>query len=78
MIVKVWFVPTSAGNVLGGITIKMPHTKWDCLSSRLFFWGSCAIGLVCLAVWMSYGAKDMAGKILAIFFPIWLFITSGF
>jgi formate/nitrite transporter FocA (FNT family) len=34
--------------------------------------------LVCLAVWMCYGAKDMAGKILAVFFPIWLFITSGF
>lgn len=34
--------------------------------------------LVCLAVWMAYGAKDMAGKILAVFFPVWLFITSGF
>jgi formate/nitrite transporter FocA (FNT family) len=27
---------------------------------------------------MCYGAKDMAGKLLAVFFPIWLFITSGF
>jgi len=27
---------------------------------------------------MAYGADSMAGKILAIFFPIWLFITSGF
>jgi formate/nitrite transporter len=34
--------------------------------------------LVCLAVWMAYGAKDMIGKMFAIFFPIWLFITSGF
>ena len=34
--------------------------------------------LVCLAIWMSLGAKDIAGKLLAIFFPIWLFITSGF
>ncbi len=28
--------------------------------------------------WMASGAKDTAGKILAIFFPIWLFVTSGF
>jgi len=34
--------------------------------------------LVCIAIWMAAGAKDIAGKILAIFFPIWLFIASGF
>ena len=34
--------------------------------------------LVCGAGWMSYGAKDLTGKLLACFFPIWLFITSGF
>ena len=33
--------------------------------------------LVCLAVWMSIGAKDTTGKILAIFFPIWLFNAAG-
>jgi formate transporter len=32
--------------------------------------------LVCLAVWTA--AKGIAGKLLAIFFPIWLFVTSGF
>jgi formate/nitrite transporter FocA (FNT family) len=31
-----------------------------------------------MAVWMAGAAKDIAGKLLAIFFPIWLFITSGF
>jgi formate/nitrite transporter len=34
--------------------------------------------LVCLAVWMATGAENTIGKIFAIFFPIWLFITSGF
>jgi formate/nitrite transporter len=34
--------------------------------------------LVCSAVWMAAGAKDVAGKVLAIFFPIWLFVASGF
>lgn len=33
---------------------------------------------VVLAVWMQAGAKDVAGKILAIWFPIMLFVLSGF
>ncbi|MCI2240647.1 formate/nitrite transporter family protein [Paenibacillus sp. TRM 82003] len=34
--------------------------------------------LVCLAVWMSLAAEDIAGKILAIFFPITAFVALGF
>jgi formate transporter len=34
--------------------------------------------LVCLAVWMSLGAEDIAGKVLAIFFPIMAFVAMGF
>jgi formate/nitrite transporter len=34
--------------------------------------------LVVLAVWFQAGAKDMAGKIFAIWFPIMLFVFSGF
>ena len=34
--------------------------------------------LVCLAVWMAVAAKDIAGKILAIYFPIMAFVASGF
>ncbi|MDR1734000.1 MAG: formate/nitrite transporter family protein [Oscillospiraceae bacterium] len=34
--------------------------------------------LVCMAVYTSYAAKDVAGKLLAAFFPIWLFVTSGY
>ena len=34
--------------------------------------------LVCLAVWMSLGAKTISGKILAIFFPIMAFVAMGF
>jgi formate/nitrite transporter len=34
--------------------------------------------LVCLAVWMALGAEDIAGKILAIFFPIVAFVAMGF
>ncbi|WP_432571683.1 formate/nitrite transporter family protein [Kineococcus sp. SYSU DK005] len=34
--------------------------------------------LVCLGVWMSIAAEDIAGKILAIFFPITAFVALGF
>jgi formate/nitrite transporter len=34
--------------------------------------------LVCVAVWMAYAAEDVAGKILAIFFPIMAFVALGF
>ena len=34
--------------------------------------------LVVLAVWMSTGAKDIASKILAIWFPIMLFVLMGY
>src|SRR4051812_8811106 len=34
--------------------------------------------LVCLAVWMALAADDVAGKILAIFFPIMAFVAIGF
>ena len=34
--------------------------------------------LVCLAVWMAFAAEDIAGKILAIFFPIMAFVAMGF
>lgn len=34
--------------------------------------------LVCVAVWVSYSSKDVVGKIVAMFFPIWIFVASGY
>ena len=34
--------------------------------------------LVCIAVWMSFTAKDTSGKIIGLFFPIMLFVLCGF
>ncbi|MCB8814878.1 formate/nitrite transporter family protein [Desulfosporosinus shakirovi] len=68
----------SGANVLGGVTIKIAAYKVGLPFMSAFYLGIMCNMLVCLAVWMAYGAKDMVGKILAIFFPIWLFITSGF
>jgi len=50
---------------------------------NLTFWAALfrAIGcnwLVCLAVWMALSAREVAGKIFAIFFPIMAFVALGF
>ena len=34
--------------------------------------------LVCIAVWISFAAKDVAGKIIGLFFPIMMFVLCGF
>ncbi|OTE88133.1 formate-nitrite transporter, partial [Escherichia coli] len=31
-----------------------------------------------LALWLSYGAKDAAGKVLTIWFPVMIFVAIGF
>lgn len=68
----------ATGGALGGFTIKTAVYKTSLSFSSAFALGVLCNWLVCLAVWMSAAAKDIAGKILAIFFPIWLFIISGF
>lgn len=34
--------------------------------------------LVCIAVWMSFAAKKISGKIMALYFPIMIFVLCGF
>ncbi|MBN7772424.1 formate/nitrite transporter family protein [Clostridium aminobutyricum] len=68
----------SGADVLGAVTLKIAVYKVNLSFLQAFYLGIMCNWLVCLAVWLSFGAETMAGKILAIFFPIWLFITSGF
>lgn len=68
----------SGAAMLGGMTIKIAAYKVGLSFAQAFILGILCNWLVCLAVWMASGAKDVTGKIFAIFFPIWLFITSGF
>lgn len=34
--------------------------------------------LVCIAVWAAFAAKDVAGKVIGLFFPIMIFVVCGF
>jgi formate/nitrite transporter len=68
----------SGANVLGGQTIKIASYKTQLAFHSAFFLGVMCNWLVCLAVWVSFAAKDVLGKLFVCFFVIGLFITSGF
>lgn len=68
----------SGGDLLGAMTVRMAAAKTGLSFLSAFVLGVMCNWLVCLAVWLAFGAESMAGKILGIFFPIWLFVTSGF
>ena len=71
--------PTSAqGDLLGGVTVTTAAIKCNFAFHEAFLLGIFCNWLVCLAVWMSISAKDLAGKVLVIFFPICAFVTAGF
>lgn len=77
MIVSSGQFNASEGN-LGGYTIKVAASKCGLNFSQALILGILCNVLVCLAVWMSYSARDITGKLFAMFFPIFLFVTSGF
>ncbi|GAB3191902.1 formate/nitrite transporter family protein [Geodermatophilus arenarius] len=52
---------------------KTHHTAWE-----TFLRGVGCNWLVCLAVWMSLASSSVAGKILAVFFPVMAFVAMGF
>jgi len=64
--------------LLGGFTIKVAVYKTSLTFGNAFYMGILCNWLVCIAIWMAFATKDIAGKLISIFFPIWLFITSGF
>jgi formate/nitrite transporter len=63
---------------LGQVVFNIAYAKVSMTWSEAFVRGILCNWLVCLAVWVAAASKDVTGKILGIFFPIMLFITSGF
>src|SRR5947209_8400432 len=60
---------------LDAIATLKGHTETDW---QVFLRGVGCNWLVCLAVWMALAAKDVTGKIVAIFFPVMAFVAMGF
>ncbi len=53
-------------------------TKTSMTFGDAFIRGILCNFLVCIAVWITFAAKDVVGKILGLFFPIMLFVLCGF
>jgi len=52
---------------------KLHHTFGESISLGIL----CNM-LVCLAIWLTYSTKSVAGKIVALIFPITAFVAAGF
>ncbi len=66
------------GGALGAYTIKVALGKATIDPVKAFVSGILCNILVCMAILMAGAAKDIAGKILAIWFPIFAFVIGGF
>lgn len=67
-----------SGGLLGAFTIKVALGKVTMSFSSAFVSGILCNLFVCIAVLMAAAAKDIAGKVWAIFFPIMAFVVSGY
>jgi formate/nitrite transporter len=68
----------TASNAVGARALAIANAKVSLPFEEAFFRGIGCNWLVCLAVWMALSSKDVAGKILAVFFPIMAFVALGF
>lgn len=66
------------GGKLGAYAINAAAGKCTIDFLPAFIMGIFCNVLVCMAVWVSYASKDVVGKIVAMFFPIWIFVVSGY
>ena len=64
--------------MLGAFTIKVAVGKLNLSFGAAFISGILCNIFVCIAVLMATAAKDIAGKVWAIFFPILAFVVSGY
>ena len=63
---------------LAGATINTAVAKVSMSFGDAFLKGIFCNMLVCLAVWLAFSSKSAAGKIAALFYPIMVFVVSGF
>jgi formate transporter len=66
------------GGAVGETALTIAATKAALPTVPLFFLGVLCNVLVCLAVWMSFGARSTTDKILVIVPPVAAFVAAGF
>jgi formate/nitrite transporter len=79
VLLVVWSgVANLGGGAVGKMAIHIARTKAELSLTEAFTRGILCNALVCLAVWLSIGARSVTDKILAILFPITAFVAIGF
>lgn len=69
---------TFANGLLGQNVLNIANAKLNLGFGQAIVLGILCNALVCLAVWLSMGARSATDKILAIIFPITAFVAAGF
>jgi formate/nitrite transporter len=69
---------TFGGGEVGETALTIASTKTSLGFSEAVALGMLCNALVCLAVWLTYGAHTTADKILAVVLPIAAFVAAGF
>lgn len=67
-----------AGGGVGKTALTVAAAKAALPTIQLFFLAVLCNVLVCLAVWMSFSARSIAGKVMVIVPPVAAFVAAGF
>lgn len=62
----------------GALALKIANVKVNLTFMEAFTRAILCNWLVCIAVWMAVAARTVVGKVFAIFFPIMVFVASGY
>jgi len=68
----------SNGSMVGAKALLIANSKVNLAFHTAFVRAILANALVCLAVWLCFGARSTMDKIFAVLFPITAFVASGF
>jgi formate transporter len=66
------------GGAVGKAALAVASTKAALPTIQLFFLALLCNVLVCLAVWMSFGARSISDKVIVIILPVAAFVAAGF
>jgi formate transporter len=66
------------GGAVGASALAIADAKLQFGFLQAVALGALCNALVCLAVWLSYGARSVTDKVVAVLFPITAFVAMGF
>lgn len=70
--------PDLFGGNLAQSIVNAGKARTDLAFSESLLRGILCNVLVCIAVWMSFAAKEVSGKLLTSFWPVFVFVLCGF